>query len=127
MTQTYADGHFSFADLPGSHYQLSATLRDFSTGHEVVSIASSHSATISVAFASEKALTFNARHKVHLQPRHAVVAEVGASSYSIGSAAIANQPQSASGGLNQVLLQAPGVAQDSFGQLHVRGDHGDLQ
>ena len=29
--------------------------------------------------------------------------------------------------LNQVLLQAPDVAQDSFGQLHVRGDHNDLQ
>src|SRR5882672_5608532 len=29
--------------------------------------------------------------------------------------------------LNQGLLQAPGVAQDSFGQVHVRGDHGNLQ
>jgi outer membrane receptor protein involved in Fe transport len=29
--------------------------------------------------------------------------------------------------MNQVLLQAPGVVQDSFGQLHVRGDHNDLQ
>ena len=28
--------------------------------------------------------------------------------------------------LNQVLLQAPGVVQDSYGQLHVRGDHADL-
>ncbi len=29
--------------------------------------------------------------------------------------------------LNQVLLQAPGVVQDSYGQLHVRGDHANLQ
>ena len=29
--------------------------------------------------------------------------------------------------LNQVLLQAPGIVQDSFGQLHVRGDHANLQ
>jgi len=29
--------------------------------------------------------------------------------------------------MNQVLLQAPDVVQDSFGQLHVRGDHNDLQ
>ena len=28
---------------------------------------------------------------------------------------------------NQVLLQAPGVANDSFGQLHVRGDHANIQ
>jgi outer membrane receptor protein involved in Fe transport len=29
--------------------------------------------------------------------------------------------------MNQVLLQAPGVANDSYGQLHVRGDHANLQ
>src|SRR5208282_2777918 len=27
----------------------------------------------------------------------------------------------------QVLLHAPGVAQDEFGEVHVRGDHGDVQ
>jgi outer membrane receptor protein involved in Fe transport len=26
-----------------------------------------------------------------------------------------------------VLLQAPGVAQDSFGQIHLRGDHANVQ
>ena len=29
--------------------------------------------------------------------------------------------------LNSVILQTPGVAQDSFGQLHVRGEHNGLQ
>ena len=29
--------------------------------------------------------------------------------------------------MNQVILQAPGVAQDSYGQIHVRGDHANLQ
>jgi TonB-dependent receptor-like protein len=29
--------------------------------------------------------------------------------------------------LDQTLLQFPGVAQDSFGQLHVRGEHANLQ
>jgi outer membrane receptor protein involved in Fe transport len=29
--------------------------------------------------------------------------------------------------MNQVMLQAPGVVQDSYGQLHVRGDHANLQ
>ena len=29
--------------------------------------------------------------------------------------------------MNQVLLQAPGVVQDSYGGLHVRGDHANLQ
>jgi len=29
--------------------------------------------------------------------------------------------------LNQVIMQAPEVAQDSFGQFHVRGEHNGLQ
>jgi outer membrane receptor protein involved in Fe transport len=36
-------------------------------------------------------------------------------------------PQGDNTSFNQFLLQAPGVAQDSFGQLHVRGDHANLQ
>ena len=38
-----------------------------------------------------------------------------------------SQPQGDNQPFNQLLLQAPGVAQDSFGQLHVRGDHANLQ
>jgi outer membrane receptor protein involved in Fe transport len=40
---------------------------------------------------------------------------------------IDNLPLGSSTPLNQVLLQAPGVVQDSYGQLHVRGDHDNLQ
>ena len=36
-------------------------------------------------------------------------------------------PQGDATPFNQVLLQAPGVANESFGQLHVRGDHANTQ
>ena len=36
-------------------------------------------------------------------------------------------PQGDNTPLNQVLLQAPGVAQDSFGQIHLRGEHANVQ
>ena len=52
---------------------------------------------------------------------------LGATSYSLPQAFISNLPGGANTELNQVVLQAPGVAQDSFGQLHVRGDHGNIQ
>lgn len=52
---------------------------------------------------------------------------LGATTYSLPEAFITNLPGGANTQLNQVVLQAPGVAQDSFGQLHVRGDHGDIQ
>jgi outer membrane receptor protein involved in Fe transport len=35
--------------------------------------------------------------------------------------------QGANAPMNQVLLRAPGVAEDSFGGLHVRGEHANLQ
>ena len=53
--------------------------------------------------------------------------QIGASTYTIGAAAIDAQPGGDNNLLNQVVLQAPGVAQDSFGQLHVRGEHNGLQ
>ncbi|MGZ5998569.1 MAG: TonB-dependent receptor [Rhizomicrobium sp.] len=53
--------------------------------------------------------------------------QLGASTYTIGAGAIDAQPGGDNNLLNQVVLQAPGVAQDSFGQLHVRGEHNGLQ
>jgi hypothetical protein len=52
---------------------------------------------------------------------------LGATVYDFGRQAIETQPQGDNQPLNQLLLQAPGVAQDSFGQIHVRGDHANLQ
>ena len=59
--------------------------------------------------------------------REAVEPALGASSYTVPQALIANLPGGANARLSQVVLQTPGVAQDSFGQLHIRGDHGDIQ
>lgn len=53
--------------------------------------------------------------------------EIGASQYVFERQTIAQMPLGDSTPLNQILLQAPGVVQDSYGQLHVRGDHADLQ
>jgi outer membrane receptor protein involved in Fe transport len=61
------------------------------------------------------------------QERAGIETQTGASNYTISSAEIAAEPGGANVQLNQVLLQAPDVVQDSFGQLHVRGDHNDLQ
>ncbi|HWB48610.1 MAG TPA: TonB-dependent receptor [Stellaceae bacterium] len=52
---------------------------------------------------------------------------LGATVYQFQKPTIAAQAQGYNQPLNQVLLQAPGVVQDSFGQLHVRGDHNGLQ
>jgi TonB dependent receptor len=52
---------------------------------------------------------------------------LGASTYTFSPEALATIPQGENAPLNQVLLQMPGVAQDSFGQIHVRGEHANVQ
>src|SRR5439155_17074550 len=59
--------------------------------------------------------------------RSTIEPALGASTYSLPESFIVNMPAGANAQLNQVVLQAPGVAQDSFGQLHIRGDHGNIQ
>jgi len=59
--------------------------------------------------------------------RQQIQPSLGASVYDFSPEALQTIPQGPNAPLNQVLLQAPGVAQDSFGQIHVRGDHGNLQ
>jgi outer membrane receptor for ferrienterochelin and colicins len=61
------------------------------------------------------------------EARTEIQTQTGASTYTIDSQAIAAAPGGENQQLNQVLLQMPDVVQDSFGQLHVRGDHNDLQ
>jgi outer membrane receptor for ferrienterochelin and colicins len=61
------------------------------------------------------------------EARAQIETQTGASTYTIDSNAIAATPGGENVQLNQVLLQAPDVVQDSFGQLHVRADHNDLQ
>jgi outer membrane receptor protein involved in Fe transport len=59
--------------------------------------------------------------------RDAISPDTGSSTYHFSAADIDQLPLGDSTPLNQVLLQAPGVVQDSYGQLHVRGDHANLQ
>ena len=61
------------------------------------------------------------------QARNALSPDTGSSQYVIDHKAIVQLPLGASTPMNQVLLQAPGVVQDSYGGLHVRGDHANLQ
>jgi outer membrane receptor protein involved in Fe transport len=61
------------------------------------------------------------------EARNQLMPDVGASEYRLGAEDLKNLPLGESTPLNQVLLRAPGVTQDSFGQLHVRGDHANLQ
>src|SRR5438105_12250712 len=61
------------------------------------------------------------------EERSRIDTDTGASTYKFDSKAIEAQPGGDNVQLNQVMLQVPDAAQDSFGQLHIRGDHNGLQ
>src|ERR1017187_1895454 len=64
----------------------------------------------------------------HLDDRRTQIqTQTGASTYTVDAAAIAQMPAGDNTLLNQVILQMPEVAQDSFGQFHIRGEHNGLQ
>jgi outer membrane receptor protein involved in Fe transport len=61
--------------------------------------------------------------------RKNLLAPVGTVPYEMTQKAIQAKPQGANASLDKVLLQAPGVTQDSAasGELHVRNEHGNVQ
>ena len=113
----------ALADANAPILVAAATPRD---GDAVASAAPDASSPVASSLALKpvqitvKALRLN-------EARTGIQTQTGASIYMFDSAAIAAMPGGDNVPLNQVLLQAPEVAQDSFGQFHVRGEHNGLQ
>jgi outer membrane receptor protein involved in Fe transport len=63
------------------------------------------------------------------QARSQILTEVGATAYTHTAQQIDAQSQGDNAPMNQVILRSPGVAEDSAenGDLHVRGEHANLQ
>ncbi len=61
------------------------------------------------------------------QARAGIQTQLGASTYTLTAQDIENLPGGDNSQLNSVILQMPGVVQDSFGQLHIRGEHNAIQ
>ena len=59
--------------------------------------------------------------------RDSITPSLGASQYTFDKEAFEKQPGGTNLTLNKSLLQAPGVVQDSYGVIHVRNEHANLQ
>ncbi|HWB58116.1 MAG TPA: TonB-dependent receptor [Chthoniobacteraceae bacterium] len=59
--------------------------------------------------------------------RNEIQPSLGATKYTVTQDQIEDQSQGDNAPINQTLLRFPGVAQDSYSQLHVRGEHANLQ
>jgi outer membrane receptor protein involved in Fe transport len=63
------------------------------------------------------------------QARNQIIPDLGATAHTFSKEQIQTLSQGANAPFNEVILRAPGVAQDSAvnGDLHVRGEHANLQ
>ncbi|MGA2411105.1 MAG: TonB-dependent receptor, partial [Candidatus Binataceae bacterium] len=126
-TRSGQNGNFEFRHVSSGTYEIEANKNGFQTGVAIAAVsAGSEAQPVAIALASEAALSLKvATTRINRQPNG--VTETGNSMYSLNQHEITALPQGQNTPINQVLLQMPGVVQDDESQVHVDGEHEDLQ
>ena len=122
-------GRFTFTSVAPGTYSIVAEGEGFEPTTAPVVVTESAGATIVLVLASRLPLDVRVTAQRLEEERIKVQPKIGASTYEIGSQAIENQPGGENNPLPRVLLQAPGVTQDSSsaGGIHVREQMGNVQ
>ncbi|HXK22540.1 MAG TPA: TonB-dependent receptor [Myxococcota bacterium] len=126
-TTSDANGRFSFQKIDPGVYSVVGEKEQFETATAVVTVAAGEAARSELVLASTTPLNLNVVAQRLDERRAAITPAIGASHYDITQQAIEAQPHGEDTPFNQVILRTPGVANDSYGQLHVRGEHANLQ
>ncbi|MGA7779019.1 MAG: TonB-dependent receptor [Paraburkholderia sp.] len=127
QTHTGHDGSFVLPVVQPGTYAVTINAKGFGASTSIATVDSATPQPLKVTLEKGSAIDVNVQAQRLNIARNGLQPEVGASVYRFTQADIQALPQGDNTPLNQVLLQAPGVANDSYGQLHVRGDHADLQ
>jgi len=129
--RTAADdqGRFQFTGIAPGTYAVVGEKEGFETSTSVVTVSESVGATADLTLASKQPLDVAVLAKRLEEARMTIQPRIGASTYEITKQAIEAQPGGQNNSLSQVLLQAPGVTQDSTNQggIHVRNEHANVQ
>lgn len=122
-------GRFTIPEVAPGTYSLVAERTNFQTSTAVVTVRSGAPTTSNLSLASTSQLNLNLVAKQLDQARNGLSPDIGATVYHFDQQTIQQLPQGDNTVLNQVLLQAPGVTQDSTvqGGLHIRGEHANVQ
>jgi outer membrane receptor protein involved in Fe transport len=126
-TRSNDQGTFSFPNVKPGTYAAVAHKASFKLATAIVTVTTSSAKPITLAMASEEALSLAVMAKRLDVARNGLSPETGSSTYRFSEKAIQQLPQGTNSQMSDVLLQAPGVVQDSFGQLHIRGEHSEIQ
>jgi outer membrane receptor protein involved in Fe transport len=120
------NGAFVFRNVPNGTYAILANRTGFNTGTSIVVVNSNETANLDITLQAASALSLQVvTSRINSQPNG--VTETGNSMYSLNQHEITALPQGQNTPINQVLLQMPGVVQDDEAQVHVDGEHEDLQ
>jgi len=122
-----ASGHFVTPPVAPGTYTLVARKKGLQVTTAEAVVDAAEETTVALTLEVEQPEDIVVVAKRLDRARNDVYTTVGGSVYHFTQQNIQELPQGQNTPLNQVLLQAPGVVQDSFGQVHVRGDHGNLQ
>lgn len=126
-TTSGTEGGFSFQGVAPGTYAVIAEKAQYQSGTAIVTVAAGASATATVTLAAQNALDISVSVAKLDQARNGLSPKTGTSQYTFNESDINALPRGENTTFNEVLLQAPGVANDSYGQLHIRGDHANLQ
>jgi len=128
-TTTDDQGRFAFTGVPPGTYVIVAEKPGFESATSVVTVTGTEGASAELTMASIKPLDVNVALQRLEEARIGIQPRIGASTYSITKEAIQAQPGGDNNSITQVILQAPGVTQDSTqgGSYHVRNEHGNVQ
>jgi outer membrane receptor protein involved in Fe transport len=125
-TGSSQSGVFRFRNVPGGTYAVVASKNGFRTAVAIVAVSAEAVSNLEIALQSETALSLKVvTTRINAQPNG--VSQTGTSIYSLNQREITTLPQGQNTPINQVLLQMPGVVQDDEAQVHVDGEHEDLQ
>jgi outer membrane receptor protein involved in Fe transport len=125
--QSDIEGKFYFSSISENTYALVTEKKGFQMDTSIVTVAAGKDTSTTVMLTSENDLEVQITADRLNQARNGLSPKTGGSVYSFDATNIDNLPLGDSTPMNQVLLQAPGVVNDSYGQLHVRGDHANTQ
>jgi outer membrane receptor protein involved in Fe transport len=126
-TKSDADGHFVFSTVTPGTYTVLAEKPGFQASTVIVTVEAGTIAAPAITMASQEALEVSVEAQRLAHARNSLSPKTGGSLYSFDQNDIDALAQGDNTPFNQVLLHAPGVVNDAFGRLHVRGDENNIQ
>ena len=126
-TRSSPSGSFEFKNIRSGTYAIIANKPGFATATSIETVTARGAKPIEISMAAQTALNLQVTAKRLAVARNGLSPETGGSVYRFSEQALQELPQGTNTQMSSVLLQAPGVAQDSYGGLHIRGEHADVQ